>query len=312
MAKHSPTPQPRRWVEHKVTAEEAGRTVQEILTGSLQVSRRMIQKLTRSKGIQLNGRPAFLARKVRPGDVVAARLAFQEDVGLEPVEMELDIVHEDADLLVVNKAPFLLVHPTSPHQGETLSHGLTFHFLQQGLRTKVRPVHRLDRDTSGLLLIAKTAHAHHQLDRQLRERTMKREYLALVHGVIEEESGVIDAPIGRHKEHPHLRAVRPGGEPAVTRFRVRERYPGATLVELELETGRTHQLRVHLAHIGHPALGDRQYGAPAPHLLPRQALHAWRLSFLHPSGGEPMRFEAPLPPDMEQAREKLHSVNPSA
>ncbi len=307
MPRHPDRSAPRRWVEHRVTAEEAGRTVQEILTGTLQVSRRMIQKLTRSRGIQLNGRPAFLAKKLREGDVVAVRLAFAEESGLEPVEMELDIVYDDADLLVVNKPPFLLVHPTSPEQRNTLAHGLAAHFLERGLRTKVRPVHRLDRDTSGLVLIATSAHTHQLLDRQLRRREMKREYLALVDGVIADEEGVIDAPIGKHKDHPHLRTVRPGGDPAVTRYRVVERYPEATLVQLELETGRTHQLRVHLAHLGHPPLGDRQYGGKGLQLLNRQALHAWRLSFSHPSSGEPMSFEAPLPPDMAEAREQLRA-----
>jgi 23S rRNA pseudouridine1911/1915/1917 synthase len=295
-----------RWVEHTVTAEEAGRSVGAILTGTLGISRRMIQKLTRSKGIQLNSKPAFLARKVRVGDVVAARISSTEDARLEPVPMELDILHEDADVLVVNKPPFLLVHPTRPDQTATLSHGIAHHYLQQGRRIKVRPVHRIDRDTSGLLLIAKTPFAHQHLDRQLRERELKRHYLALVGGLMEDDAGVIDAPIGRHKQQPHLRAVRPnGGEPAITRYRVIERYGTATLVQVELETGRTHQIRVHMSHIGHPVLGDRQYGGAAHPLLKRQALHASRLAFAHPVTGTSMLFEAPLPHDMAQLRERL-------
>ena len=302
-----------RWVEHTVAAEEAGRPVEEVLTGILGISRRMIQKLTRSQGIQLNRKPAFLARKVRAGDVVAARISSPEDAGLEPVPMELDILHEDADVLVVDKPPFLLVHPTRPDQTSTLSHGIAHHYLQQGLRTKVRPVHRIDRDTSGLLLIAKTPFAHQHLDRQLRERELKRHYLALVGGVVSDDTGVIDAPIGRHKKQPHLRAVRPnGGEPAVTRFRVVERYQDATLVQVELETGRTHQIRVHMSHIGHPVLGDRQYGGAADPLLKRQALHASYLAFAHPTTDESMHFEAPLPPDMAQLQERLRDPSGGA
>lgn len=292
-------PSSRRWVEHTITETEAGLTVEEVLTGPLSISRRMIQKLTRSKGIQLNRKPAFLNKKVRVGDIVRAALSFAEEAGLEPMKMDLDIVYEDADLIVLNKPPFLLVHPTTPQQIGTLSHGLAYHYQQQGLSAKVRPVHRIDRDTSGLLVVAKTAYAHQHLDRQLRERELKREYRAFVDGTVAEERGVIDAPIGKDKHNPNLRAVRPqAGEFALTRYEVVERYQGATLVQLELETGRTHQIRVHMTHLGHPLLGDRQYGLVGLKLLKRQALHASRLSLTHPTTGEALTFEAPLPPDL--------------
>jgi 23S rRNA pseudouridine1911/1915/1917 synthase len=294
-----------RWMEHSVAEDEAGRTVQEILTGAMGISRRMIQKLTRARGITLNRRPAFLGRKTRAGDVVAARVAFQEDAGLQPVEMALDVVHEDGDVLVLNKPPFVLVHPTSPEQAVTLAHGVAHHFAARGLRAKVRPVHRIDRDTSGLVLFAKSAVAHQRLDRQLQEGGVERVYLALVDGVVKEDDGRIDAPIGRHPRHPHLRSVRDDGEPAVTRFRVVERFLRATLLELELETGRTHQIRVHMQHAGHPVLGDRQYGQAGKGMIGRQALHAARLSLAHPASGERMTFEAPLPEDMATLLERL-------
>jgi RluA family pseudouridine synthase len=300
-------PPPRRWADHQVSADEAGRTVQEILTGPMGISRRMIQKLTRSKGIQLNRRAPFLGKKVRAGDVVSARVAGDEEPGLEPVEMPLAIVHEDADVLLIDKPPFLLVHPTSPEQTRTLSHGVAWHLRSEGLRTKVRPVHRIDRDTSGLVLFAKSQLAHAQLDRQLREGTLQREYLALVHGAVPEDAGAVDAPIGRHPHAPHLRAVREGGEPALTRWRVVERYSDAALLALELETGRTHQVRVHMAHIGHPVIGDRQYGGRAVAGLKRQALHAWRIAFAHPATGEPLRFEAPLPEDLARVQQTVRS-----
>ena len=299
---------PRRWAEHAVRAEEAGRTVQEILTGTMGISRRMIQRLTRGKGILVNRKVAYLARAVREGDVVAARLAENEEAGLEPVAMELAIVHEDRDVLVVNKPAGMLVHPTSPEHTRTLSHGITHHFLEQGIAIKVRPVHRIDRDTSGLLLVAKSGFAHQHMDRQLRERTLRREYLALVRGRVEEDEGTVDAPVGRHPRNSSLRAVRPGGDPAVTRFRVRERFTDASLLELELDTGRTHQIRVHLAHLGHPVLGDRAYGGGAPALIRRQALHAWRLSCVHPATGEALLFEAPLPEDMESLATRLRGA----
>jgi RluA family pseudouridine synthase len=296
---------PRRWAQHRVTAEEAGRTVEQILTGVMGISGRMIQRLTRSEGVQLNRRPAFLGRAVRSGDVVSARVSSDEEAGLPPVEMPLAIAHEDADLLVIDKPAFLLVHPTAPEHDRTLAHGVAHHFAALGLQAKVRPVHRIDRDTSGLVLFAKSAFAHQHLDRQLREGGVRREYLALVRGAVAGDEGVVDAPIGRDRRNPNLRVVRPDGEPAVTRWRVTERFPAATLLALELETGRTHQIRVHLGHLGHPVLGDRQYGRAGLRLMPRQGLHAWRLAFTQPTSGEPVALEAPLPDDMAAAAEAL-------
>ena len=298
---------PRKWAHHKVAEGEAGRTVEEILTGPMGISGRMVQRLTRSQGVQLNRRAAFLGRAVRAGDTVSARVASDEGAGLPAVEMPLSIAHEDADVLVLDKPPFLLVHPTAPEHDRTLAHGVAHHFAARGLQAKVRPVHRIDRDTSGLVLFAKSAFAHQHLDRQLREGGVRREYLALVRGAVEGDAGTVDAPIGRDRRNPNLRAVRTDGEPAVTRWRVEERFPAATLLALELETGRTHQIRVHLAHLGHPVLGDRQYGRAGLRLLPRQGLHAWRLAFTHPTSGAPIELEAPLPDDMRAAAEALRT-----
>jgi len=284
---------------------EEGRTVQEILTGEMGISRRMIQRLTRGRGILVNRKPGFLARRVRAGDVVAARLAEHEEPGVEPVKMELRVVHEDRDVLVLDKPVSLLVHPTSPGHTRTLAHGIAYHFQAQGIAVRVRPVHRIDRDTSGLVMVAKSGFAHQHLDRQLRERTLRREYLAVVRGRVEDEEGAVDAPIGRDPRNPSLRAVRPGGDEARTRFRVRERLRDATLLRVELDTGRTHQVRVHMAHLGHPLLGDRSYGGAAPALIRRPALHAWRLSFVHPATRERMELEAPVPADMEALLARL-------
>jgi 23S rRNA pseudouridine1911/1915/1917 synthase len=287
-----------RWSRHTVTAEEAGRTVEEIATGVLGVSRRRIQKLTRSRGIELNRRPAFLGRRVREGDTVAVRIAGGEAPGLEPVPMELAVVYEDAELLVIDKPSGILVHPTAPHHRATLAHGIAHHLQMRGEAAPVRAVHRLDRDTSGLLLVAKSAGAHARLDAQLRERRLRREYLAWVAGRVGEDEGRIEAPIGRDPRDRRLRAVLPGGDPAATRYRVVERMERATRLELELETGRTHQIRVHLAHAGHPVLGDSTYGGPRVERLRRPALHAARLALEHPASGAPLRFEAAVPPDL--------------
>lgn len=293
------------WLQHTVTAEDAGRTVREVATGALGVSGRMIQRLTRSRGISLNRKPAQLARKVKAGDIVAVRVGEDADSSLGPVSMGLDVVHEDDDLVVVNKPPFLLVHPVAPHHTRTLAHGIAHHLRAAGVRAKVRPVHRLDRDTSGLVLFAKSAFAHQHLDRQLRERTMRRVYLALVEGCVETDHGVIDAPIARRREQPALREVRTGGDDARTSYRVLERLDGATLVELELETGRTHQVRVHMAHLGHCVLGDAQYGGRGVPGLERQALHAWKLGFSQPRTGAMVEVKAELPADLAAVRERL-------
>lgn len=284
---------------------EVGCTVQEILTTSLGVSRRMVQKLTRASGIRLNGRAAYLQRKVRVGDVVAARISHEEDPGLDPVQMPLQILHEDDQLLVVDKPAGLLVHPVGTSSKPTLAHGIAHHLLQAGTRTRVRPVHRLDRDTSGLLIVAKSAFAHQALDRQLRNRELKRTYLAFVEGSPSPPEQVIDSPIGRHPRDPSLRAVvERGGDPALTRFELLEPYPDAALLEVQLDTGRTHQIRVHLAHIGHPLLGDVRYGA-AVNPLPRQALHASKLAFHHPLTGAEIELKSALPDDLEDLRTEL-------
>jgi 23S rRNA pseudouridine1911/1915/1917 synthase len=289
-----------RWIEHRVTEEEAGQSVQEILQGPLAVSRRMIQRLTRSAGIRLNGRAPHLARRVRVGDTVRVRVQGREEPALEPVEVPLSIVHRDDDLLVLDKPPFLLVHPIGPGGPPTLAHGVAHLLASEGVSARVRPVHRLDRDTSGLVVFAGSAHAHQQLDRQLREGTMKRAYLAVVEGEVAADVGEVNQPIGPHPRHPHLRSVRQDGDPATTRFRVLGRGSDSSLLEVELGTGRTHQIRVHLSHLGHPIVGDRQYGGRAAAGVRRQALHAHLIELLHPVDGRPLRFRSPPPPDLEQ------------
>ena len=293
-----------RWREHVVSETEAGSTVQQVLTGTMGVSRRMLQRLTRAKGLRHNRRPAWLAARVRAGDVVAARLGAEAGPGLAQVEMPLAVVHEDADVLVVDKPPFLLVHPTSPAHDGTLAHGVAWH-LRAGGGGAVRPVHRIDRDTSGLVLFAKSSHAHHRLDLALREGRIDRAYLALVDGVVAEDAGTIDAPVARDPRDPALRVVREGGDRAITRFIVQERHPSATLLRLALETGRTHQIRVHLQHAGHPVIGDRQYGRRRIDLVGRQALHAAELSFPHPVTEERITLSAPLPSDIREAIDRL-------
>jgi 23S rRNA pseudouridine1911/1915/1917 synthase len=294
------------WREYVVRPYEDGRTVASILTDALGLKAKDAERAVRSRGVRLNRRPAGLADVVRHADTVALRIGEPTHAsGLEPLALALDIVHADDAVLVINKPAYLLVHPTQPGQGHTLVNALVHHYQEQGIESTIHPVHRLDRDTSGLLLVARTPAAHRRLSAQLGARTLKREYLAIVSGVVQSEAGVIDAPIGPHPTQSVLRAVRSDGEPARTHYRVVERYPDAALVALELETGRTHQIRVHMTHLGHPLIGDRRYGRRGGKRLGRQALHAARISFEHPASGVRVSFDAELPADMQALREEL-------
>ncbi|MHB8983878.1 MAG: RluA family pseudouridine synthase [Carboxydocellales bacterium] len=296
------------WLEFVVTEADTGKNVQEILTGPMGISRRMIQKLTRRKAIIINKKSAFLKRTVKTGDIIKVQIRFSEQESLTAEVMSLNIVFEDDDLLILNKPPGTAVHPTENDQSGTLANGVAYHFAQQNLATKVRPVHRLDQNTSGVIAFAKNQYAHQHLDSQLRNRELKREYLAVVEGQLQEDKYTIDLPIGRHPSHPTKRMVSPKGEPAVTHLEVMQRFAKATLVKLSLETGRTHQIRVHLSHLGHPLWGDRLYGSKSASLIKRQALHALRLTLAHPRSREALIFEAPLPEDIEKLISSLSEV----
>lgn len=316
-----PTPRtaPPPWIEHRVTAGEEGRTVEEILRGPMAVSGRRLQRLTRSRGIRVNGKPAHTARRVRAGDRVAVRnLDSEARSGKVDSSGALPDASHDTDesihiphitirlrtpwLLVVEKPAGVAVHPGGRNRGPTVVELVAREEARQGNRGSIHAVHRLDRDTSGLLLLARSPAAHAALDRALREGRVERGYLAVAAGVLEGEEGTFDGPIGPHPRRRDLRAVVPGGAPAVTRWRVLERGAGATLLEVELETGRTHQVRVHLAAAGHPLVGDRWYGgparvegAPAPGRL---ALHAHRLAFPDPEDGRRVEVVSPLPAEL--------------
>lgn len=293
-----------QWLEFGVTDIYSGKTVKDILTGPMGISGRMIQKLTRNKGILLNGRTAFLKRPVKAGDKIKVNILWEEEPILEAEPMELQIVFEDNYLLVLNKPAGLAVHPTRPGQKGTLANGVAWHLAEQSNATRVRPVHRLDRDTSGVIVFAKNQYTHQFLDTQLRNREMKREYLGVVSGSLPEDKITVNAPIGRDPRHPTRRQVSSIGEPAVTHIEVIERLSQATVVRLNLESGRTHQLRVHLSHLGFPFWGDRLYGGKAG-LISRQALHASSLSLLHPMGARTLKFEAPLPEDLNSLLKEL-------
>jgi len=261
-------------------------------------SRSRLARLIEEGHVQVDGEPAEVRRKVRSGEAVELWLAPRPaDTAHAPEAIDLAIVHEDEHLLVVDKPAGLVVHPGSGNWEGTMLNALLHHVPAVRELPRAGIVHRLDKDTSGLLVVAKTEPAQLALVRQLQARTVKRTYLALARGRVERD-GTVEAPIGRHPVHRTRMAVVASGKPAVTHYRVRERFAAHTLLECGLETGRTHQIRVHLASIGHPLEGDPVYAGRAPAGFHRQALHAWKLAFDHPASCAPMSFESPLPADM--------------
>jgi len=253
------------------------------------------RKLKTSGAITVNNNPAAPNSTIAPGDLIT--LVWAENCDITPVEMPLDIYYEDEYLLIINKPAGLLVHPTVKESAHTLANGVLFYYRQRHLPFAYHPVHRLDKNTSGLIAIAKIAHIQFLLSAGHR---LQRIYTAVAAGSLAADSGCITAPIGRCPDSIIKRTVCDTGQPAVTRYRQLAAYANASLVEIELLTGRTHQIRVHFAHIGHPLLGDDLYGGPLTHMK-RQALHASSLSFEHPLTRKLIQINCPLPKDMEFA-----------
>jgi len=283
-------------IEYRVTNDHDNQKVSTILRSQLKFSRGAIRRLKRCAGLTVNDQAVRLNALVQAGDLI--RVDFQDDEQpVIPQDMPLDILYEDEHVLAVDKPSNLLVHPLSYHLLDTLANGVIYHWQRQGLSSKFRAVSRLDKDTSGVMLIAKNSYSCHQLAVQMKNGLCRREYLAVVQGRIAVDSGSIDLPIGRPIDGSLIFGVTAQGKEAVTHFTVMQRFAGASLVKLRLETGRTHQIRVHLRHFGYPLMGDDLYGGSLE-LIQRQALHSWRLEFTHPVTGELMQLEAPLPADL--------------
>ncbi|MFD1426809.1 RluA family pseudouridine synthase [Kroppenstedtia sanguinis] len=296
-----------KWMTCTITEEWHNQTVEEVLKGPLLLSNRMINRLTRSRGIRLNRQMPYLKRVVQEGDQLQVAVRPREQADLEPEPIPLEVPYEDEDWMVVDKPAGINVHPVHSGEAGTLAHGIIHRWKEQGWEGKVRPVHRLDRHTSGLLVVAKSAYAHQLMDRQLREKRLKRVYYAFLEGSLTQApaaEGTIDAAIDRDPDHPLRRQVSPAGDPAVTHYRVLARNQEATLVQVELETGRTHQIRVHFSHLGFPLFGDGLYGSTSP-LIRRQALHACEVGFHHPLRGEPVTVHSPLPKDLTRLAKEL-------
>jgi len=270
-------------------------------------SRSRLARLVEDGAVLVDGERARPADRLRGGERLEVTLVPRpEEAAFRPEAIELDVVYEDDDVLVVAKPAGLVVHPGSGNWAGTMLNALLHRVPALASLPRAGIVHRLDKETSGLLVVAKNEEAMQDLVRQLQARTVKRTYLAIARGAVPAE-GTVDAPIGRHPTQRTRMAVVRGGKPAVTHYRVRERFAAHALVECELETGRTHQIRVHLASIGHPLEGDPVYGPRGARRLPRQALHAWKLAFVHPRTGRAVRCTAPPPPDFDALLEALRS-----
>ena len=323
-------------IAYQVAESEDGMLLKTVLQKRMRVSRKLLSRLKQTEqGIMLNGTRVYISVKVQAGDIVEIRMEQERSDDILPQPMSLDIIYEDEHLLVLNKAAGTIVHPTHGHYTDTLANGVVYYWQQQGWNYRFRAIHRLDQETSGVLAIAKNPYVHQHVSEQMIAGTVDKRYLALVHGVPESAEGNIDGPIDRDPEEPHRRIVTPDGYPSLTRYKVRECYQNASLIELKLETGRTHQIRVHMSSIGCPLIGDKMYrhpvyntlspvedvldpqGAPShrrpdlalittlDHRIDRQALHAELLTFVHPITGETMSFRAPLPEDMKLLQKRI-------
>ncbi len=301
--------------ELEITAEENGTRLDSYLAEELEgISRSYLQKLIGEGLILVNQKTVKSNYKVKTGDSLLVQIPEAAPVDIQPEPMDLDIVYEDSDLLIVNKPVGLVVHPAHGHYSGTLVNGLLAHCTDlSGINGKMRPgiVHRIDKDTSGLLMIAKNDMAHQHLAAQLKEHSIKRAYYALVQGVISEPAGLVDAPIGRHETDRKKMAVTfKNSKEARTHYYVKERFAKNSFIECRLETGRTHQIRVHMAYLGHPLVGDPLYGTRKNNLdFPGQALHAYALGFVHPRTGEELYFEAPLPEHFQSVLKTLADGN---
>ena len=291
------------------TVEEAfeGTLIRAFLKEALGLSGRLIRGAALEKRILVNNNPVRMRHVVHTGDIVVVKLQRKESQNIIPEKMDLDIVYEDEDILILNKPPFLVVHPTRGYTNGTLANGVLNYFNESGQNCIVRLVSRLDMNTSGLIIIAKNQFAHMYLSKEMEENSLKKRYLAIVHGHLSEKEGTINAPIYKPDEeeikveNKYQRVIDERGQESITHYKVIESFEGGDLVECLLETGRTHQIRVHLSHLGHPIYGDTLYGhgEEEEDLIKRQSLHAYGLDFKSPRTQTALSIRAELPEDMK-------------
>ncbi len=302
-------------LQYIVPEIENGWVLRTILRNRMSLSKKLLSRLKWTpQGITVNGERCPVNVKLSAGDLVEVRMEEETSTDILPQHIPIDIIHEDDHLLIVNKPPHIIVHPTHGHYVNTLANAVAYYWQQTGKQHRFRPIHRLDQETSGVLAIAKNPYAHQQLSIQFQERRVKKSYIAIVHGAPYPMEGRIEGPIDRRAPGDYVRIVRPDGASAVTEYRVMDTIGAFSRVEVKPQTGRTHQIRVHMRHIGCPIVGDKLYGFDCVQVeggesskeewgtgypIDRHALHAATLSFLHPEDSREVHYEAPMPADMQ-------------
>ena len=277
------------------------KNVRQVLKNEFNISNRLITKLKQNKLIYLNSEETYLDKLLSIGDIVKCKIDFKESSeNIVPTKMNLNIIYEDDSFLVIDKPFNMAVHPSILHYNNSLSNGVKYYFDSISLNKKIRPVNRLDRDTSGIVLFAKNEYIQESLINQMKSDTFYKEYLAIIEGLLKEKKGTIDAPIARKEGSIIERCIDTNGSKAITHYKVLNNINNLSLVKFVLETGRTHQIRLHSKHIGHPILGDTLYGNKS-NLISRQALHCHKLSFIHPITKKHIEFISPIPDDMKRA-----------
>lgn len=285
-------------LEYKIEENDNYVNLKDLLKNYFQISDRLLIKLKHNQKIFVNNTKAYVDMPLNLGDIISIYIDFIEDnSNIVPTYMPLDIVYEDDAFLVVNKSSGVPVHPSMEHFKDSLSNGIKYYFDKIGLKKKIRPVNRLDKDTSGLVIFAKNEYIQECLVKQMQAKEFIKEYIAICAGNLEKHSGIINAPIARKENSIIERCIAESGASAITHYEVIKNYNNYSVVKCILQTGRTHQIRVHMAHIGHPLLGDTLYGLPSP-LINRQALHAYIITFIHPITKQKLEFTAKIPADL--------------
>lgn len=278
--------------------------LKDLLLDKLNFSVRSLSKMKREETILVNGEFKKLNTIIKKGDLIEIKID-EEMANFEAQNLNLDIIYDDFDIIMVNKPPFMVVHPTKSHYNNTIANGITDYIIKKGEKVRVRFVNRLDMNTSGLVIVAKNAYAHHTLSNDMSNNKFEKTYITVVKGIVKDDKGTINKPIYRPTEDSIKRIVDDKGQESITHYKVIERLKDATVLEIKLETGRTHQIRVHMNYLGHGIIGDELYGYVNEELINRQALHAYKLEFEQPRTKEILRFEAKLPNDIKNLIEKL-------
>ena len=290
-------------LKYMVEKSDEGMKLIDILATKMYVSSRLIRKSKSKKNILLNGRNISVNALVRKNDIIEVIFEKEKNI-FEPENIDIDVLYEDVDVLIINKQPFIVVHPTKGHPTGTIGNGISKYFIGNGDNRKIRFINRLDRDTSGIMMVAKNGFSQKSISKQMTENLVEKNYIAIVEGVMESDSGTINLPIEREFEGDIVRKVLPDGLPSITHYKVLERFDNHTFVKIVLETGRTHQIRVHFSHLGHPLAGDVLYGGSGE-LIKRQALHCDELTFFTPRDNKKINITTDIPGDIKDLIFKL-------